>query len=251
MGWRIAGLLPDVLSRLVCAEEGEANDADGGARRGLIMSFGTFFRYYDEHLLLGATDTTIGLIGGIQAFIILLLSFVVGRLLDAKLHRVIVGVGGVLTSLGYFCLSFTSLRGPENQANYGLIILTQSIIAGVGMSCFFTHSSHCAIQVRKEPARGNISEADIFVEWFPHHKYFAVGITSAGAAVGKMGHISSRMLCLLKIWQEALRIHWRSPISSANTAFLPVSDSSPQSSVESLLYASSSVLQIRHQRNGQ
>ena len=112
------------------------------------MSFGTFFKYYDEHLLLGATDTTIGLIGGLQAFMALLLSFIVGRFLDAKLHRVIAGVGGVLTWLGYFCLSFNSHGRPKDEGSYGLVILTQSIIAGAGMSCLFMHSSHCAIQVR-------------------------------------------------------------------------------------------------------
>lgn len=116
------------------------------------MSFGTFFRYYDEHLLLGATDTTVGLIGGVQASMVLLLSFIVGRLLDAKFHRAIVGVGGILTWLGYFCLSFNTLEGPGNQGSYGLIILTQSIIAGAGMSCLFSHSSHCAIQVNPQSA---------------------------------------------------------------------------------------------------
>lgn len=176
---------PTFSRPFVCAKEEEANNADRRACRGLIMSFGTFFRYYDEQILPEATDTAIGLIGGVQAFIVLLLSFIVGRLLDAKFHQIIVAVGGILTWLGYFCLGF-SLQGPENQGRYGVIILTQSIIAGVGMSCFFTHSSHCAIQVRKEPAQGNIPEADIFVEWFPRHKYFAVGITSAGAAVGMM-----------------------------------------------------------------
>ena len=170
------------------------------------MSFGTFFRYYDEQILLEATDTAIGLIGGVQAFMVLLLSFIVGRLLDAKFHQTIVGVGGILTWFGYFCLGF-SLRGPENQVRYGVIILTQSITAGVGMSCFFTHSSHCAIQVRKESAQGDLLEADIFFEWFPCHKYFAVGITSAGAAVGMIGYIPSRVLFPLTIRQEALRTH--------------------------------------------
>ena len=213
------------------------------------MSFGTFFRYYDEHVLLGATDTAIGLIGGLQAFMVLLLSFLVGRLLDAKLHQTIVGVGGTLTCLGYFCLSF-SLQGPGNQGRYGVIILTQSIIAGVGMSCFFTHSSHCAIQVRKEPAQSNVAQADFFVEWFPRHKYFAVGITSAGAAVGMMRYMSSRMLSPLTDWQEALHTHWRSSISSPNMAFLQVSGFSPQYSVQSLRYALSSALQIQQQISG-
>ncbi len=72
---------------IICAESRQPENADGRASRGLIMSFGTFFRYYDENLLLAATDTTIGLIGGLQAFIVLLLSFIVGRLLDAKFHR--------------------------------------------------------------------------------------------------------------------------------------------------------------------
>lgn len=187
VGWRTAGILLDIHARTSALR---TRDTDRRARRGLIMSFGTFFRYYDEYLLPEATDTTIGLIGGIQAFIVLLLSFIVGRLLDAKFHRIIVGVGGVLAWLGYFCLSFT-LQGPENQGSYGLIILTQSIVAGVGMTCFFTHSSHCAIQVRKQSAQGHVLEADILVEWFPQQKYFAVGITSAGAAVGMMDLPSS------------------------------------------------------------
>ncbi len=132
-----------------CTETSRSDNADGRASRGLIMSFGTFFRYYDENLLLAATDTTIGLIGGFQAFIVLLLSFIVGRLLDAKFHRVVVGIGGILTWLGHFSLSFNNLHGSQDQGSYGLIILTQSVVAGTGMSCFFTHSSHCAIQVRK------------------------------------------------------------------------------------------------------
>lgn len=127
------------------------------------MSFGTFFKYYDEHLLLSATDTTIGLIGGLQAFMTLLLSFVVGRLLDAKFHRTVVGVGGFLTWLGYFCLSFNNLHGSEKQGSQGLIILTQSIIAGAGMSCLFMHSSHCAIQVRKVSFQGKLLKTDMIL----------------------------------------------------------------------------------------
>lgn len=127
------------------------------------MSFGTFFRYYDEHLLLGATDTTIGLIGGLQAFMALLLTFVVGRLLDAHFHRTIVGVGGFLTWLGFFCLSFNNLHGSKNQGSYVLIILTQSIIAGAGMSCSFMHSSHCAIQVRKISFEGELLTTDMIL----------------------------------------------------------------------------------------
>lgn len=225
-------------------------DADRCALRGLIMSFGTFFRYYDERLLLGATDTAVGLIGGVQAFMVLLLSLIVGRLLDAKFHQFINGAGGLWTCLGYFSLG-CSMEGLEDEGRYGLIILTQSIIAGVGMSCFFSHSSHCAIQVRKESAQGNVFWADIFVEWFPNHKYFAVGITSAGAAVGEMRYISSRMRFPLTDWQEDLHTHWQSPILSPSMAFPQALRFSPQYSVQSLRYPLSAVLPTQQQISGQ
>ena len=109
------------------------------------MSFGSFFRYYDEHLLTHSNDPTLGLIGGMQASLVLFFSFLVGRLLDARLHRWVVGLGGILTTLGYFCLSLST--DGDGQGNYGFVILTQGIVAGVGMSCFFQHSSHLAVQV--------------------------------------------------------------------------------------------------------
>ena len=54
------------------------------------------------------------------------------------------------------------------------------------MSCFFSNSSHVAIQVSVQATRGHVVEADILLEWFPKNRYFAVGITSAGAAVGML-----------------------------------------------------------------
>ena len=115
--------------------------------RGLINSFGAFFRYYDEQLLPEASGTTLGLIGSVQSFFVLLLSVFVGRLLDAQLHRSVVAVGGVLTTLGYLCLSFTSGRALHGEGSYSLVMISHGITAGIGMSCFFVHSSHCVIQV--------------------------------------------------------------------------------------------------------
>ena len=112
------------------------------------MSFGAFFRYYDEYLIKdGASDTTIGLIGGMQAFLVLGLSVVVGRLLDAQLHRYVTLAGATLMPLGYLGISFCVGEGQMGEGKYGLILLTQGFVAGMGMSCFFVHSSHVAIQV--------------------------------------------------------------------------------------------------------
>ncbi len=138
--------------------------------RGLIMSFGPYFRYYDEYLLPNAGDSRIGLIGSVQAFLVLSLSFIIGRLIDAQLHRYVVIVGGCLTTLGHFCLSFTSHQGLEGQGIYGLIFLTQGIMGGIGEACYFVFSSQLAVQ------------------WFPHNRYFAVGVTSAGAAAGGLAY---------------------------------------------------------------
>ncbi len=138
--------------------------------RGLILSFGPYFRYYDDYLLPGAGDWKIGMIGSVQAFLVLSLSFIIGRLIDAQLHRYVIVVGGVLTTLGHLCLSFSSHQGLEGQGNYALIFLTQGIVGGLGEACYFVYSSQVA------------------VEWFPHNRYFAVGFTSAGAAAGGLAY---------------------------------------------------------------
>ena len=94
-------------------------------------------------------------------------------------------------------------------------------------------------------------EADILVKWFPEQKYFAVGITSAGAAVGMMNYVSSLIPFPLTKWQAALPIHWRSAISLRNMVFPPALGLCPQSLAESLLSASSADPQIQQRRGGQ
>ncbi|MCJ1469127.1 hypothetical protein MMC07_007760 [Pseudocyphellaria aurata] len=123
------------------------------------MSYGVFFEIYDDHRLPSASDLELGLIGGTQSFLVLLLSIVVGRLLDVHKHRWISITGLFLVVLALLLLSVVG-------QNYALIWLTNGFVAGVGMSCFFMYSSHNAIQ------------------WFPLNAYFATGVTSAGAGVG-------------------------------------------------------------------
>ena len=107
------------------------------------MTYGSFFRYYDK-ILLGdrASDALIGLIGSVQAFLVLGLSLIAGRMLDAQHHRRILLGGGAIIISSYLFLSFVGAR-------WGLILLTQGFMAGIGMACFFTHSSYCAAQVSR------------------------------------------------------------------------------------------------------
>ena len=132
------------------------------------MAYGAFLGYYDAHLMFYASDTVLSLIGGTESFCLLFFSFIIGRLLDTGRYNYTIGFAGfALNFLGFFCLSFTSGKAGPNEGNYGLIWLTSGLMTGLGQSCFFTFSSQNAI------------------EWFPHHRYIVVGITSSGAAFGK------------------------------------------------------------------
>ncbi|MCJ1432020.1 hypothetical protein MMC27_001376 [Xylographa pallens] len=129
------------------------------------MSYGAFMGLFDEHLLPSTSTLTLSLPGSLPAFLILLLSLITGPLLDAHLHRYLAFTGFALTSLAYLALSFTCGAGLYGQGSYWAILLC-FLLAGLGQACFFVASSQNATQ------------------WFPHQRYIAIGITSAGAAVG-------------------------------------------------------------------
>ena len=72
---------------------------------------------------------------------VLILSAVVGRFLDAGYSRTLIIVGSILVSLGSFLLSVVNGNGGYLQGNYPLIWLTQGLLSGLGMACFFVSSS--------------------------------------------------------------------------------------------------------------
>ncbi|KAL8842638.1 MAG: hypothetical protein Q9170_000413 [Blastenia crenularia] len=133
---------------------------------GMVNAYGAFMGLYDEHLLTKASDLQLSLIGATESFLLLLPSIFAGRLLDARRHYYLGFTGFLLLFLGYFLLSFTSRQGLKDQGNYGFVWLTSGLLAGLGMTCFFTYSSHNVIQ------------------WFPRKRYVAAGITSTGAGAG-------------------------------------------------------------------
>ena len=130
------------------------------------MAFGAFLSLYDVYLLQNTSNQMISLIGSTQAFLVLALAPIMGRLLDAHYHYYIGCSGFFLVSIGYISLSFTSGQGLANQGTYWAIWLTTTI-AGLGQACFFVYSSQ------------NVAQ------WFPHKKFTVIGITSGGAAIGE------------------------------------------------------------------
>jgi MCP family monocarboxylic acid transporter-like MFS transporter 10 len=77
------------------------------------------------------------LIGSTQCFVVLFFSFIVGRLLDANHSRKLILAGAVIITIGMFMLSVSNGDGGVDQGNYGLTWLTQGLVTGLGMACFF------------------------------------------------------------------------------------------------------------------
>lgn len=94
-----------------------------------------------QHLLPGRDLLLLNLVGSTQSFIVLILSAIVGRFLDAGYSRELIITGSVLVSLGSFLLSVVNGEGGYDEGNYGLIWLTQGFVSGLGMACFFVSSS--------------------------------------------------------------------------------------------------------------
>lgn len=108
---------------------------------GIVNAYGTYASYYMQHLLPGQDILLFNLVGSTQSFIVLLLSAVVGRFLDAGYSRQLMIFGTFFVVLGQFMLSLSVGDGGYDQGKYGLIWLTQGALTGLGMSCFFVSSS--------------------------------------------------------------------------------------------------------------
>lgn len=134
---------------------------------GLVNAYGTFASYYKQHLLPGTDLLLWNLVGSTESFIVLALSFVVGRLVDANYSRHLIVLGALLLTLGMFLLSTVNGSGTRDEGNYGLTWFTQGFVVGLGMSCFFVSSSQVA------------------ATWFIYTKAIAIGIVASGASVGK------------------------------------------------------------------
>lgn len=104
---------------------------------GVVNVYGTFASYYSESLFRGDDLLLSNLIGSTQCFIVLFFSFIVGRLLDANHSRELLLAGSVIVTIGMFMLSVCNGNGGLNQGNYGLTWLTQGLVTGLGMACFF------------------------------------------------------------------------------------------------------------------
>lgn len=112
---------------------------------GIVNAYGTYQSYYSQHLFADTPLMLLNLIGSTQSFVVLVFSFVVGRLLDANHARQLVGTGAILVTLGMFLLSIVNGNGDKNEGNYGLTWITQGFLVGTGQACFFVSSSQSTL----------------------------------------------------------------------------------------------------------
>jgi len=96
---------------------------------GIVLSFGTFETYYTTG---GISDqssrSNIAWIGSIQAFMLMFVGSLFGKVVDAGHFRILVAVGTFLISFG---MMMTSLA-----TKYYQFILAQGLCVGAGMACF-------------------------------------------------------------------------------------------------------------------
>ena len=112
---------------------------------------------------------------------VLILSGVVGRLLDAGFSRFILPTGFVLVTIGMFTLSL-SAGETKDSGVYIHVWLTQGLTTGLGMACFFVASSQSTCYHVVEYIE--ILTIPVAATWFTKRKSFAIGVVASGASIG-------------------------------------------------------------------
>ncbi|GJJ15307.1 hypothetical protein Clacol_009583 [Clathrus columnatus] len=130
------------------------------ATQGSAQSFGVYQDFYTRVFLPEHTPSQIAWIGSIQLFFFFFLGVFVGKLFDDGYFRELLGFGSVLYTFSFFMLS---LAKPHQ---YYQVFLSQGV--GVGISMGFLY----------------LPSISVCFHYFKRRKALAVGIASAGGAVG-------------------------------------------------------------------
>lgn len=130
---------------------------------GTVVTFGTYQSYYEslsasKSSSFDATPSAIAWIGSIQAFLLLFVGALCGRVFDAGYLRHLILTGGVLIIFGLMMTSITTA--------YWQTLLAHGICTGTGLGCLLI------------PSIGAPST------WFIKYRGLAIGCVTSGAAVG-------------------------------------------------------------------
>ncbi|PGG99635.1 hypothetical protein GX51_06190 [Blastomyces parvus] len=125
---------------------------------GLMNAYGVFQAFYELDLLAARSSSDISWIGSTQAFLMFIISMIVGPIVDAGYLRSLLGIGSLLTVLGIFMTSLCT--------EYWQVFLAQAITMGLGFGCLYV------------PAPTIVSQ------YFHASTALAMGVASAGSALG-------------------------------------------------------------------
>ena len=130
---------------------------------GTVVAFGTYQSYYESisassSNTFHATSSAIAWIGSIQAFLLLFVGALCGRIFDAGYLRSLILTGGFLIIFGQMMTSLIT--------TYWQALLSHGICVGIGLGCLLV------------PSIGAPST------WFVRHRGLAIGCVTSGAAVG-------------------------------------------------------------------
>ncbi|KAK3369967.1 putative monocarboxylate permease [Podospora didyma] len=125
---------------------------------GLLNTFGIFQSEYSHGLLRESSASAISWIGSVQAFLMLVVCVLCGRLLDAGYFYVDITVGVLLAVLG---MMMTSLA-----TQYWHVLLSQGVVVGIGAGMCF------------------IPSIQIVGTYFSTRRSTAMGIAATGSSIG-------------------------------------------------------------------
>lgn len=94
-----------------------------------MISFGVFQSYYENHLLISYSSSSISWIGTLQAFFLIEIGVITGPLYDQGYLRHILATGTALLTAGVMMASIAT--------EYYSVLLSLGVCTGIGMGCMF------------------------------------------------------------------------------------------------------------------
>ncbi|KAF9888165.1 hypothetical protein FE257_009160 [Aspergillus nanangensis] len=125
---------------------------------GIVNSFGAWQTYYEENLLSKESSSNISWIGSIQAFLLLVIGCVAGRLFDLGYARSLTAVGSLLIVFGIMMTSISS--------TYWQVLLAQGLCQGLGAGLIY------------------IPSVAVLPQFYTKRRAFAQGIAASGSSLG-------------------------------------------------------------------
>lgn len=124
----------------------------------MINTWGAYQTYYEQHLLVGISSSSIAWIGSLQSFLLMLIGVITGPLFDLGYFRTLISVAAFVMPFG---LMMTSI-----STKYWQLILAQGVCVGLAAGCLFVPS------------------VALLPQYFRRKRGLANGLAASGSSIG-------------------------------------------------------------------